>query len=94
MIAGYRDKRTRDFAAGARVKAFEGIERPARLKLDRLDAAATLQDLAALPGNRLEALAGSRKGQYSIRINGQWRICFEWPETEPGPRNVEIVDYH
>jgi proteic killer suppression protein len=94
MIVGYRDKRTRDFADGVRVRALEGIERSARLKLDRLDAATTLKDLAALPGNRFEALAGDRKGQYSIRINDQWRICFEWHDTEPGPSNVEIVDYH
>jgi proteic killer suppression protein len=94
MIVGFRDKRTRDFAAGGRVKAFSGIERPARLKLDRLEAAAVLSDLAHLPGNRFEALKGNRKGQYSIRINDQWRICFEWPERSPGPTNVEIVDYH
>jgi proteic killer suppression protein len=94
MIVGYRDKRSRDFAAGNRVKAFSGIERSARLKLDRLEAATMLKDLAALPGNRLETLAGDRKGQYSIRINDQWRICFEWPERSPGPVNVEIVDYH
>ena len=94
MIVGYRDKRTRDFADGVRVRALEGIERSARLKLDRLDAATTLKDLAALPGNRFEALAGDRKGQYSIRINDQWRICFEWHDTEQGPSNVEIVDYH
>jgi len=94
MIVSYRDKRTRDFAAGKRVKAFSGIERSARLKLDRLEAATTLKDLAALPGNRFEALAGDRKGQYSIRINDQWRVCFEWPDKSPGPQNVEIVDYH
>jgi proteic killer suppression protein len=94
MIAGYRDKRTRDFAAGKRIKAFSGIERSARLKLDRLEAAVALKDLAALPGNRFEALLGDRKGQYGIRINDQWRICFEWPEKSPGPVNVEIVDYH
>ncbi len=94
MIVSYRDKRTRDFAAGKRVKAFSGIERAARLKLDRLDAAVVLKDLAVLPGNRFEALRGDRKGQYSIRINDQWRICFEWPEDSPGPSNVEIVDYH
>jgi proteic killer suppression protein len=76
------------------VKAFSGIERPARLKLDRLEAATALKDLAALPGNRLEALKGDRKGQYSIRINDQWRICFEWPAGSPGPVNVEIIDYH
>ncbi len=94
MIVGYRDKRTADFAAGARVKHFSGIERAARLKLDRLEAAHHLDDLAALPGNRFEALKGDRKGQYSIRINDQWRICFEWPAGAPGPTNVEIVDYH
>ena len=94
MIAGYRDKRTRDFAAGKRVKPLSGIERAARLKLDRLEAAAVLKDWGALPGNRFEALKGSRKGQYSIRINDQWRICFEWPEAASDPSNVEIVDYH
>jgi toxin HigB-1 len=94
VIASYRDKRTRDFAAGKRVKAFSGIERAARLKLDRLEAATILGDLAALPGNRFEALVGDRKGQYSIRINDQWRICFEWADGAPGPSNVEIVDYH
>jgi proteic killer suppression protein len=94
VILSYRDKRTGDFAAGNRVKAFESIERSARLKLDRLDAALTLKDLAALPGNRFEALVGDRKGQYSIRINDQWRICFEWPSPDLGPSNVEIVDYH
>jgi len=94
MIVGYRDKRMADFAAGKRVKAFSGIERPAWLKLDRLEAAHVLRDLAALPGNRFEALKRDRKGQYSIRINDQWRICFEWPDGSPGPMNVEIVDYH
>jgi proteic killer suppression protein len=94
MIVSYRDKRTRDFAAGERVNTFSGIERPSRLKLDRLDAATLLSDLAGLPGNRFEALKGDRKGQYSIRINDQWRICFEWPEGSPGPTYVEILDYH
>jgi proteic killer suppression protein len=94
MIVSYRDKRTADFAAGKRVKAFSGIEQAARLKLDRLEAAQNMQDLGALPGNRLEALKGDRKGQYSVRINDQWRLCFEWPEKSPGPTNVEIVDYH
>jgi toxin HigB-1 len=64
------------------------------MKLDRLDSALSLSDLAALPGNRFESLRGDRKGQYSIRINDQWRICFEWSETSAGPTNVEIVDYH
>ena len=94
MIVSDRDKRTADFAAGKRVKAFSGIERSAWLKLDRLEAAQALQDLTALPGNRFEALKGDRKGQYSIRVNDQWRICFEWPNNSPGPTHVEIVDYH
>jgi proteic killer suppression protein len=94
MIVSYRDKRTKDFAVGKRVKAFSGIERPARLKLDRMEAATALRDLAVLPGNRFEALSGDRKGQHSIRINEQWRICFEWRDEAPGPSNVEIVDYH
>ena len=94
MIVSFRDKRTRDFATGERVRAFSGIERPARLKLDRLEAAKVLSDLAQLPGNRFEALQGDRKGQFSIRINDQWRICFEWPSGSLGPTNVEIVDYH
>ena len=92
MIVGYGDKRTADFAAGKRVNAFSGIERPARLKLDRLEAARVLQDLASLPGNRFEALKGDRKGRYSIRINDQFRLCFRW--TAEGPTEVEIVDYH
>jgi proteic killer suppression protein len=94
MIVRFRDHRTRDFASGERVKALSGIERPARLKLDRLEAATSLRDLAALPGNHFESLKGDRKGQYSIRINDQWRICFEWPQGSLGPSNVEIVDYH
>ena len=94
MIVSFRDKETAAFAAGKRAKAFSGIERAARLKLDRLEAALMLSDLAVLPGNRFEALKGSRKGQYSIRVNDQWRVCFEWPERSPGPANVETVDYH
>lgn len=93
MIVSFRDKRTRDFAAGKRVKDFSGFARQAEMKLDQLDAATSLLDLD-LPGNRLEALKGDRKGQYSIRINDQWRICFEWPRGTPGPVKVEIVDYH
>jgi proteic killer suppression protein len=94
VIVSYRDKRTLDFAAGKWVKAFSGFERSARLKLDRLESATSLSDLAALPGNRFEALLGDRKGQYSIRINDQCRICFEWLDRAAGPSNVEIVDYH
>ena len=94
MILSFRDKRTRDFASGLRVKAFDGFARKAEMKLDQLEAALSLRDLAALPGNRFEALKADRKGQYSIRINDQWRICFEWPVGSKGPVNVEIVDYH
>jgi proteic killer suppression protein len=94
MIVSYRDKRTRDFAAGKRVKAFFGIERAVRLKLDRLEAAVVLTDLAVLPGNRFKGLRGDRQGQYSIHINDRWRTSFEWPEDALGPSDVEIVDYH
>ena len=78
------------FAAGQRVKAFEGIARRLGMKLDQLDAALALRDLD-LPGNRLETLKGERKGQYSIRVNAQWRICFAWPKGADGPMNVEVV---
>lgn len=94
VIVSYRDKRTRQFADGRKVKAFSGFARQAELRLDRLDAAVSIEDLAALPGNRLEALKGDREGRYSIRINDQWRICFRWPKGSPGPEEVEIVDYH
>ena len=93
MIVSFRDKQTREFAAGKRGKAFTGFERTAEMKPDQLEAAISLFDLN-LPGNRLKALRGTRQGQYSIRINDQWRICFEWPKGSPGPVNVEIVDYH
>ena len=92
-IKTFKDKRTEDFHAGKRVKAFDGIRRRAEMKLDELDAAFVLSDLN-LPGNHLEALKGNRKGQHSIRINDQWRICFEWPKGSDGPMDVEIVDYH
>lgn len=94
MIISYRDRRTERFAAGEHVKEFSGFARQAEVRLDRLEAATALRDLAALPGNRLEALRGDRAGQYSMRINDQWRICFEWPTGATGPTNVEIVDYH
>jgi proteic killer suppression protein len=93
MIVSFRDKRTSEFAQGNRVKAFTEFKRKAEMRLDQLDSATSLLDLD-LPGNRLEALKGDRKSQYSIRINDQWRICFEWPKGSPGPINVEIVDYH
>src|SRR5256885_10568773 len=94
MIVSYRDRRTADFAAGKRVKAFSRVERAARLKLDRLEAATSLKDLAVLPGNRFEALKGDRRGQYSIRVNDQWRIGFVCAGEPPGPVNVEIAEYH
>lgn len=93
MTISYRDKRTRDFAEGRRVQAFDRIRRKSEMKLDQLDAATKISDLN-LPGNRLERLKADRKVQYSIRINDQWRICFEWSIDSPGPTNVEIVDYH
>ena len=94
MILSYGDRRTKQFADGEFVRPFQGFARQAWKRLDILNAATSLNDLAALPSNRLEALRGDRAGQYSIRINQQWRICFEWPTNAPGPSNVEIVDYH
>ena len=93
MIVGFTDKRTEAFYRGRRVAAFSAFERTASRKLDQLDAATGLRDLLR-PGNRLEALEGRRKGQWSIRVNDQWRICFEWPAGSPGPDNMEVVDYH
>ena len=94
MIRSYRDRDTERFAAGERVRQWEPLRRQAEKRLRILDAAAGLPDLAAFNSNRLEALKGDRKGQYSIRINDRWRICFEWAKDDPGPSNVEIVDYH
>jgi proteic killer suppression protein len=94
MILSYRDRRTEAFAAGRFVREFQGFERAAFRRLEILEGATGLDDLRALRSNRLEALKGDRAGQYSIRINMQWRICFEWPRGAPGPSNVEIVDYH
>ena len=92
MIKSYRDKKTGAFAGGEFVKRFQGISRQTEKRLEILDAAESLADLAALPSNRLEASSGDRAGQHSIRINKQWRICFEW--SADGPENVEITDYH
>jgi proteic killer suppression protein len=94
MILSYQGKQTRDFAAGKRVATFEGFRRQAEMRLDRLEAAPDLRALRGFPGNRLEALRGDRKGQWSIRINDQWCICFRWPDGALGPSDVEIVDYH
>ena len=94
MILGYRDKRTAAFAEGGFVSAFQGFARQAYRRLEVLDAAGSLDELRALRSNRLEALKGDRAGRLSIRINDQWRICFEWARGARGPSNVEIVDYH
>lgn len=94
MIVSFRDRRTHEFAEGKLVRSFSGFSRQAEMKLDQLEVATTVRDLAVLPGIRLESLKGDRKGQFSLRINDQWRICFEWPGGSPGPVNVEIVDYH
>ncbi|MDE0626834.1 MAG: type II toxin-antitoxin system RelE/ParE family toxin [Bryobacterales bacterium] len=90
---GFRDRRVEAFHRGRRVAAFSGFARTASPKLDQFDAATSLGD-PARPGNRLETLKGRRKGQWSIRINDQWRICFKWPDGSPGPTELEIVDYH
>jgi proteic killer suppression protein len=94
MILSYRDKRTEVFAGGAFVREFQGFDRQAYKRLEILEAAMSLDDLRALLSNRLEALHGDREGQFSIRINMQWRLCFEWRGGTSGPSNVEIVDYH
>jgi toxin HigB-1 len=92
MIRSFRNRATERLWMGARVKRFSSIRQQALRKLDMLHQARNLADLRSPPTNRLEALAGGRRGQHSIRINDQWRICFAW--TKEGPANVEIVDYH
>jgi proteic killer suppression protein len=94
MIRSYRGKDTERLAAGETVRKWEPFRKQAEKRLRILDAATALGDLAALNSNRLEVLKGNRKGQHSIRINAQWRICFKWLGDEPGPSDVEIVDYH
>lgn len=94
MIVSFRGRRTEDFYSGGFVPAFSGFAAQAQRRLAIPNVATSLNDLAALRSNRLEALKGDRKGQYSIRINDQWRICFEWATDGKGPQNVEIVDYH
>ena len=88
----FADKGTEHLATGRRVRRLASVESVARRKLRQLEIAGRLDDLRAPPGNRLETLKGDRKGQMSIRINDQWRVCFRW--TEAGPADVEIVDYH
>ncbi len=94
MILSYRDRRTAAFAEGRFVREFQGLAQQAYRRLEVLDAATNLEELRALRSNRLEALKGDRAGQFSVRINIQWRICFEWRRGAAGPSNVEIVDYH
>ena len=92
VIKSFRDKRTRRLYAGERVKEFQAFERQAIRRLQVLDDATSLTDLMKLPSNRFEALRGDRVGQYSIRINDRWRLCFEWRDADAD--NVEITDYH
>ena len=92
MIRSYRDDDTEKFAGGESVHRFRAFERVAYRKIKYLMAAKTLDDLRVPPGNKLEPLKGDRKGQHSLRINDQWRICFVW--SEGGAESVEIVDYH
>ena len=94
MILSFRDEDTESLWRGEYVRRLGAIKRQALMRLGRLEAATGLGDLAALGGNRLEALRGSRQGQWSARVNDRWRVCFEWPQGASGPSNVEIVDYH
>lgn len=92
MIQTFKDKRAEKLMRRQRVVELVNIEEQARTRLIRLDSATSLEELRALRGNRLEALVGRRKGQFSIRINDQFRICFKWELK--GPTDVEITDYH
>ena len=92
MIRTFKDRRTERFFEGRLVRAFHGFTDQATRRLTVLNNASSLRDMAALPSNRLETLSGDRTGQYSIRINRRWRICFRWEDN--GPHDVEIVDYH
>lgn len=92
MIRSFRDKHTQRFFEGERVARFGGFAASATRRLAVLDSAVELSDLAMLRSNRFEALRGDRAGEYSIRINVQWRLCFRW--LEDGPHDVEIIDYH
>jgi toxin HigB-1 len=92
VIKSFRSAETRRLFETGRSKRFGAIVKVATRKLAQLDAAETLGFLRSPPGNRLEELRGGRAGQYSMRINDQWRLCFRWAEA--GPEDVEIVDYH
>lgn len=92
MIQNFKDDDTRRLYDGERVKRFEAIRKAATRKLDMLNAATSLKDHRSPPGNRLEALHGDREGQHGIRVNDQFRLCFEW--TDQGPIHVELTDYH
>jgi proteic killer suppression protein len=90
----YRDKRTARFVEVGFVKEFQSFAKQANKRLTILLFAINKNALMQMPANHFEALGGNRKGQYSIRINSQWRICFEWPDDFEKPFNIEIVDYH
>ena len=92
MIQSFRCADTEGLFHRESVRRFKAIERQALRKLDMLDAAQDIRTLSTLPGNRLERLRGDRKGQYSIRVNDQWRVCFEWRDGHA--YEVEVVDYH
>jgi len=92
VILSFKCSDTEALADGICVRRFAAIALVARRKLRQLEIAGRLDDLRIPPGNRLEALKGDRAGQFSVRINAQWRVCFEW--SAGGARNVEIVDYH
>ncbi len=92
MIISFKCELTERLSKGANCRRYANIAAVARRKLRQLEIAGRLDDLRIPPGNRLEALKGDRAGQYSVRINNQWRVCFRW--TEAGAEDVEIVDYH
>jgi proteic killer suppression protein len=92
VIRSFKDSETEALLAGQFSRRLQQVARVAQRKLQQLHAARELRDLAAFPGNRLEALSGDRRGQHSIRVNDQYRLCFVWKDGDA--ENVEIVDYH